>query len=113
MKKLIDHDLIDLTMIPPPMTPDESARMSERADVSASRCRSKVADILDSRRKSVQDRWTDPRIMSRKWSSGGPEDYRTAGRRSAVRPRPLAEEAATSADSQLIPAASSRQVRTM
>ena len=23
MKKLIDHDLIDLTMIPPPMTPDE------------------------------------------------------------------------------------------
>ena len=23
MKKLIDQDLIDLTMIPPPMTPDE------------------------------------------------------------------------------------------
>ena len=48
----------------------------------------------------------------RKWSSGGPEDYRTAGRRSAVRPRPTAVEAVTSADSQLILAVSSRRVRT-
>ena len=31
MKKLIDHDLIDLTMIPPPMTPDEVIDLTQNS----------------------------------------------------------------------------------
>ena len=31
MKKLIDHDLIDLTMIPPPMTPDEVIDLAQNS----------------------------------------------------------------------------------